>query len=367
MKLANQSPQQQHSGQASNTKPMSSTTPVLCINTFQISDLPGFTPSPLATKKPVRVPQAKDKNARFELNMRIASQVVPKVLEARSLEVKCEVLTTGIYHLLSDLSPPQRTQTKRRHNPPSRELKSVTEKKKQLKKAFKDAKRANASKEVIAELAKEYHHCVRLHSKLVNVRRKRVEQQNVKATRNDFVRNFWKFSSRLLDKSVDSSETQPSCSAEEAHSYFSNEYSAQQHTFSQPSWLPTAPEPQHPLQCDEIQEDELLRVLRKARSGSTPSPIDQVPYSILKKCPAVITPLLHIYNLCWSSGKIPQQWKQAMIRLIPKSSAQERPNDLSRFRPIALTSCVGKLYTSILKDRLMQFMTKNRYIDTTTQ
>ncbi len=149
--------------------------------------------------------------------------------------------------------------------------------------------------------------------------------------------------------------------------YFSEEYSAQKHTFSQPQWMPSAPEPQHPLQCQEIQEEELHRALKRARSGSSPSPIDQVPYRVLKECPAVITPLLHIFNLCWSSGKVPQQWKQAVIRLIPKNSAKDRPNDLSQFRPIALTSCVGKLYTSILKERLMQFMTSNNYINTATQ
>ena len=35
-------------------------------------------------------------------NMRIAYEVTPKVFEARSLEEKSEVLTKGIYHLLSE-------------------------------------------------------------------------------------------------------------------------------------------------------------------------------------------------------------------------------------------------------------------------
>ena len=68
-----------------------------------------------------------------------------------------------------------------------------------------------------------------------------------------------------------------------------------------------------------------------------------------------------------STGKIPQQWNQAIVRLIPKNSAEDKPNDLSCFRPIALTSCVGKLYTSILKERLVHFMTSNNYIVTATQ
>ena len=131
--------------------------------------------------------------------------------------------------------------------------------------------------------------------------------------------------------------------------------------------MPPAPETPHPLHCKEIREEELMRALRKARSGSSPSPIDQVPYRVLKKCPAVVTPLLHIFNLCWSTGKIPQQWKQAVIRLIPKNLSKDRPNYLTCFRPMALTSSIEKLYTSILKERLMCFMTNNNYIDTATQ
>ena len=56
-----------------------------------------------------------------------------------------------------------------------------------------------------------------------------------------------------------------------------------------------------------------------------------------------------------------------MIKLIPKDTAKDNPEDLSCFRPIALTSCVGKIYSSILKQRLMLFMTDNGYLDTTTQ
>ena len=131
--------------------------------------------------------------------------------------------------------------------------------------------------------------------------------------------------------------------------------------------MPPDPEPKHRFQLDEIQEEELQRALKRARSRSFPSPKDQIPYRVLEGFPAVIAPLLHIFNLCWSTGKIPQQWKQAVIRLVPKPAAKDNPQDLSSFRPIALTSCIGKVYTSILKQRLMSFMNSNKYIDSETQ
>ena len=149
-------------------------------------------------------------------------------------------------------------------------------------------------------------------------------------------------------------------------SFFSAEYASHNSTFSRPEWMPPAPEPKHCFQLDEIQEEKLQRALKRARSWSSPSPKDQIPYWALKGCPAVITPLLHIFNLWWSTGKIPQQWKQAVIWLVLKPAAKDNPQDLSSFRPIALTSCIGKLYTSILKQRLMSFMNSNKYIDSET-
>ena len=65
----------------------------------------------------------------------------------------------------------------------------------------------------------------------------------------------------------------------------------------------------------------------------------------------LLAALCDLYNLCWSSASIPCAWKQAVVRLIPKSSASVSPDDPCNFRPIALTSCVGKVFTSILKNR----------------
>ena len=56
-----------------------------------------------------------------------------------------------------------------------------------------------------------------------------------------------------------------------------------------------------------------------------------------------------------------------MIRLIPKVAASEDPLSPSNFHPIALTSCVGKLFTSLLKNRWLSFITTNGYLDTSIQ
>ena len=64
---------------------------------------------------------------------------------------------------------------------------------------------------------------------------------------------------------------------------------------------------------------------------------------------------------------MPSPWKMGVIRLISKSAAIQDPHLLSNFRPIALTSCVGKLFTTLMKNRWLQFMVANNYLDSSVQ
>ena len=64
---------------------------------------------------------------------------------------------------------------------------------------------------------------------------------------------------------------------------------------------------------------------------------------------------------------MPQLWKTAAIKLIPKKTAAEDPTQPSNFRPIALTPSTGKLFTTILRDRWLSFMIHNKFIDRSIQ
>ena len=56
-----------------------------------------------------------------------------------------------------------------------------------------------------------------------------------------------------------------------------------------------------------------------------------------------------------------------MIRLILKEAAKTNPQEPGNFRPIALTSCIGKVFTSTLKNRWMDFTLSNGYLNTNIQ
>jgi len=87
---------------------------------------------------------------------------------------------------------------------------------------------------------------------------------------------------------------------------------------------------------------ELEAAINKANGTSAPGN-DHITYSMLKQLPKNSKMvLLSLYNLAWAQKLLPQQWKEAIILLFPK--VNKDPTDPNSYRPIALTSCIGKNY-----------------------
>lgn len=104
-----------------------------------------------------------------------------------------EVLTKGIYPLLSEKCGVVNSPASKAHahqSPHNRELKQLSKKKKQLKRAFREAKKDSAPKDIMADLAKQYYQAVRLHSKLAEARCKCEEWKNAKTIRKQCMQNF---------------------------------------------------------------------------------------------------------------------------------------------------------------------------------
>jgi len=99
-------------------------------------------------------------------------------------------------------------------------------------------------------------------------------------------------------------------------------------------------------------------MIRRKRNGAAPglNALSYVPY---KKCSAVLNFLILLGQKIWKSRDISSDWAMAYIILLSKS------NDLhlvSEFRPIAITSVAGKIFFSVLSNRLQVFMLTNNYI-----
>ena len=159
----------------------------------------------------------------------------------------------------------------------------------------------------------------------------------------------------------------PDFSEDEAFRFFSDTYSSTPKEFEKPDWMPIPKPPSVEFEVDLIVPEEVRIVIKRSKSASSPSPFDQIPYQIFKRCPSLVPALVDLFNCCWTTATIPSAWKTAAIKLIGKSAATEDATTPSNFRPIALTSCTGKLFTTILKNRWLEHMLDNGYLNRSIQ
>ena len=189
---------------------------------------------------------------------------------------------------------------------------------------------------------------------------------SAKQQRKECHRDIHKFARRILDEDNYAS-VQPSFSREQAEEYFSRVYLAAPKTFSRPEWMPECPQPSVPMITSPFTEEEVSAVISGLKSLSAPSPANQTPYTVIKRCPSLLPALLHLYNCCWTTQAIPTAWKVGIVHLLGKKKAADDPTNPSHFRPIALTSCVSKVFTSLVKRRWLSFMVSNNFLNTATQ
>lgn len=74
--------------------------------------------------------------------------------------------------------------------------------------------------------------------------------------------------------------------------------------------------------------------------------------------------LWRIFRVIWRKGKVPQQWTYAEGVWIPK---EENASSIEQFRTISFLSVECKTFFKIVVNRLMGFLLKNTYIDTSVQ
>uniref|UniRef100_A0A3B5QKI5 Reverse transcriptase domain-containing protein n=1 Tax=Xiphophorus maculatus TaxID=8083 RepID=A0A3B5QKI5_XIPMA len=98
---------------------------------------------------------------------------------------------------------------------------------------------------------------------------------------------------------------------------------------------------------------ELKKALKNTKN-STPGE-DQINYVMLKNLnERSKLVLLKLYNKIWEEGTLPDKWKESII--IPICKPGKDPQLTESYRPIALTSCVGKVMERMVNNRLIYFL-----------
>ena len=96
---------------------------------------------------------------------------------------------------------------------------------------------------------------------------------------------------------------------------------------------------------------ELLSTLRTKKTSAPGE--DGVSYDILKHLHInAYTEILRLYNIIWNFGNIPQIFKHAIV--VPILKPNKPKNEPASYRPISLTSHLGKILETMYTNRLQQ-------------
>ena len=109
---------------------------------------------------------------------------------------------------------------------------------------------------------------------------------------------------------------------------------------------------------EQITIREVMTVVKNSKNGKAVG-IDGVPNELLKN--DVVIKLLHtLFVTCFNLKMVPDDWRKAIIHPIPKcKGAYSNP---LKYRGLALQSCVFKIFSSVMNNRLVSFLETNNLI-----
>ena len=207
-------------------------------------------------------------------------------------------------------------------------------------------------------ITKQWLSLVRRHNRLRRALKGAKNARQARANERRFKADPYRYAKELL-KPVGASG-KPTFTKEKAEEYFSNLYHdpGRGHNYAP---LPESRRPDLPSAMFDTNPPSLrdvFRSVRRKRNAAAPG-MNGISYLPFKKCPSIVLCLHRILLKIWKTRDIPADWAVAYIALLSKSDVLDNP---AEFRPIAVTNTSGKIFFSIISDRLQDFLVKNGYI-----
>lgn len=109
------------------------------------------------------------------------------------------------------------------------------------------------------------------------------------------------------------------------------------------------PEENAETPTESITEEEVCLAVKKMRNGKAAGEDEITPELIKKGGEVVIQWLKKLYNQCWETETIPQDWEKNVIVPIHKKG---ETTQCENYRAICLSSCALKIYSRILEIKL---------------
>ena len=108
-----------------------------------------------------------------------------------------------------------------------------------------------------------------------------------------------------------------------------------------------------------IEEGLILKKLSELNVSKTPGPDSLHPKLLQELRIELSKPLTALFKLSVDSGVIPQDWKEAIVSPLFKKGSKAKPEN---YRPVSLTSIIGKILESIIKDHIVSHLNKFQLI-----
>ena len=166
-------------------------------------------------------------------------------------------------------------------------LAKLREERNKLRNCLRLAKKSGLSSDVIRSLAGQFHQLLRQYNKTSRLEQRLSGEKAVRRERKQCVERFSAFAKKILEGVSSPSISGPAFDEQMAQEFFTDIYRSNNAVFQHPNWLPHPATPSHPFEEGPITSEKLDRVLRKVRQRASPSPLDQVSYSVLRRCPSL--------------------------------------------------------------------------------
>ena len=112
-----------------------------------------------------------------------------------------------------------------------------------------------------------------------------------------------------------------------------------------------------------IQRDGITKQLQSIKNRKSPGP-EGISARVLKELAPQIAPYLEIiFKKSLSEGKLPLDWKIASVTPIFKKGTRHDPGN---YRPISLTSIIGKILEHIVVSNIMIFLDRRNFMAVST-
>ena len=108
-----------------------------------------------------------------------------------------------------------------------------------------------------------------------------------------------------------------------------------------------------------VTPEMIAKHIKKMKDSTSPG-VEGIPPKLLKEIVEQIsTPLAKVFNLSLEEGIVPSEWKEANITPLFKKGSRNKPDN---YRPVSLTSVVCKLLETLIRDHMVEFLVKHKWV-----